>query len=145
RQRARRGVAAPDQQLEGRQRAVVEVKPLQLGAGFRVVSASAIGRASFAERPSSAAGPAGKKSCHEKPFCRPRLLQRLVRRCYSSGIESRWCPTAVARRDRITTLSGSTYGRSVPPPLPASAARVPSARCPRAAFAPANRIASCTA
>src|SRR5262249_41633350 len=26
------------------------------------------------ERPSSAAGPAGKKSCHEKPFCRPRLL-----------------------------------------------------------------------
>src|SRR5262249_38262496 len=42
-----------------------------------------------AERPSSAAGPAGKKSCHEKPFCRPRLLQRLVRPCYSSGIESR--------------------------------------------------------
>jgi hypothetical protein len=29
------------------------------------------------ERPSSAAGPAGKKSCREKPFCRPRLLQRL--------------------------------------------------------------------
>src|SRR5207237_450972 len=34
----------------------------------------------LAERPSSAAGPAAKTSSLGKPSCRPRLLQRLVRR-----------------------------------------------------------------
>src|SRR5262249_46642577 len=34
------------------------------------------------ERPSSAAGPAGEASTLGKPSCRPRLLQRLVRRRY---------------------------------------------------------------
>src|SRR5262249_61650865 len=57
--------------------------PLQRRAVTRV--SCGVGQNDFqnciaAERPSSAAGPAGKKSCHEKPFYRPRLLQRLVPR-----------------------------------------------------------------
>src|SRR5215472_16428423 len=57
-----------------------------------------------------AAGPAGKKSCREKPFCRPRLLQRLVWRCYSSGIESRpLCFTSIfSSRDIICPSWGRT-------------------------------------
>src|SRR5262245_30407589 len=80
------------------------------GTARRMAAAHLRLRIAWAGRPSLAAGPVGKKSCHEKPFCRPRLRQRLVRRCYSSGSESRpLCfPSTLSSRDLI----GPSWGRT---------------------------------
>src|SRR5262249_25636220 len=55
-------------------------KPQRVGEGHTLIMPRHPARPPGAERHSSAAGPAGVTSPHEKPSCRPRQLQRLVRR-----------------------------------------------------------------